>query len=181
MKLLSLIISLLISISVVAQTNKAQNNDCIYSKSTKSIKTTYPFNVATKIEVISYANRPKISKSTSTDSLIQNGAFIVSNPLDRIVLNKFQTDSLFAILYNYNFIEKNHRVVGDDCYEAKHAIIFYQNETAVAFIELCIDCKNKLKTSGIDFGEFCRDKFCILQSFFKFIGIKHEIYDEFCK
>ncbi|HEV7231374.1 MAG TPA: hypothetical protein VGO45_08610 [Bacteroidia bacterium] len=107
----------------------------------------------------------------STDSLIQMGVFIVINPVDRIILNKSQTDSLFSILYNYKPLDPGGN--STDCYEPRHAIVFYQNNRATAFIEICFECNRTIRTHGIDFGLFCSDKYSMLRNFFWFIGVQH--------
>jgi hypothetical protein len=105
--------------------------------------------------------------SIHNDELIKGGKFIVPKIHQRVILNKVQSDSIFSILVNVkSHVLVDSLSVGADCYNPQHSIVFYKNDLAVAFFEICFSCHGMRKSKGIEFGIFCFEKFCILERFF---------------
>jgi hypothetical protein len=154
---------------------------CVYAKTTKKLSETFPFNVADKIEVVSYTCRTCAKDYHDSDSLIVDNKFIVKNTQDKVTLTKSQIDSLFSILYNYKMKRKGNFVYEAACYMPRHSIVFYKNQKPISFLEICFECFNYRQTKNVDFGEFCDAKYCDLYKFFKSIGIKNGLIDEYCE
>jgi len=150
---------------------------CMYEKSDKDLLTTYPFSKADRIEVVSY---PMRKSAYLNSTLIINNKFIVKGIEDRIKLTDPQIDTLFSILFNYKLKSDKYGMPITDCYTPRHSILFYKNNKVFAFYEICFDCGGTRQTKDVDFGEFCIEKKCKLQKFFRSVGIKHEIMDDLC-
>jgi len=150
---------------------------CMYQKSDKQISTTYPFDKSDKIELVSYEDR---KDNHSNDDLIKDGKFVVPNILERKTLGRIQKDSLFAIFFNHKKMIKNSDEVRADCYDPHHSILFYEKGQLIAFYQICFMCGGTKQTKGIDFGEFCNEKLCMLQKFFKWNEVNEKIIDEMC-
>jgi hypothetical protein len=154
---------------------------CIYSPSNKKISATFPFNEAAEIEIVSYPMRDAYSrKGENKSELIRDSVFTVEGIEDRIKLSPAQIDTLFNILYNYKAKRYGNARSAADCYNPRHSIIFYKNNKAFAFLEVCLECQGTRQTNGTDFGDFCDTKMCILQKFFRKIGVQNEISDDMC-
>jgi len=165
------------------QTQKSDQYDpgetsCIYSKTAKKLTDTYPFDQADKIEIVSY---PVRSDAYSNDKLIVDSSFVVKGIKDRIVLTTQQSDSLFSILFDYKTKREGSVVPDADCYNPRHSIIFYHRTKPIAFLEVCLECGGTRHSKDTNFGVFCDDKMCMLQKFFKSIGVKNGITDELCQ
>lgn len=164
------------TISVI-QDDYSDAGYCIYEKSNKDILATYPFSKADKIEIVSYPMR----KSAYMNSrLIVDNKFIVEGIEDRIKLKGPQIDTLFSILFDYKLKSDKYGMPTADCYSPRHSILFYKDNKAFAFYEICFDCGGTRQTKDINFGEFCTEKTCKLQKFFRSVGVKHEIMDDLC-
>ncbi len=150
---------------------------CIYSKTDRSPDNTFPFNKADEIELVSYKSR---EDTLSDNDIINNGKFLISNIQQQTSLTAEQKDSLFSILFNYKIIRKGNTVSVSDCYSPQHSIIFYQKRQAVAFLEICFTCFQTRQTAGIDFGEFCDEKWCLLQKFFSLNKTGYGLDEELC-
>lgn len=156
---------------------------CTYNKTDKNPENTYPFDESDKIELVSYDTR---RDSYSNDELIQDGEFKFSKTAftkirQRIQLNKNQKDSLFSILFNYKKIRQGNVEPVADCYNPRHSIIFHKGGRAIAFLEICFECNGTRMTKYLDFGEFCEEKWCTLQKFFKVNGADFGLIDEMCE
>lgn len=155
---------------------------CAYAKTYKKPENIYPFDRSDKIELVSYDTR---RDSYSNDELIQDGKFTLSKSAltkieQRIRLDKTQSDSLFSILYNYKKIRHGNFESVADCYNPRHSIVFYQNGRAIAFLEICFTCNGTRQTKDVDFGEFCDEKWCVLQKFFEANKADYALFDEMC-
>jgi hypothetical protein len=175
---------------VTTKSTKAQNEtieeeveddyagECIYKKSGRQIAQTFPFSQSDKIELVSYKDR---EDRFLNDELIKDGTFIVPNISDRKQLDSQQIDSLFSILYNFKTKNNRNEEFGADCYEPHHSVVFYETGRAIAFYEICFSCGGTRQTPGTDFGQFCEEKLCMLQRFFRQAKIEKEIIDEMCE
>lgn len=150
---------------------------CIYRKYDKKSNVTYPFNKADKIEIVYYPFR---EDSYTNNELIKDNQFTVKNIKERIILNANQKEELFSILYDYTTKSEKFYVDSTpaDCYNPRHSIIFYSGDKVISYLEVCLECGGYKANSG--FGNFCSDKYCMLQHYFKSSGIKNGIIDEMC-
>jgi len=151
---------------------------CIYNKTEKKPESTIPFDKSDKVELVSYSAR---RDGYSNDELIQDGKFTVKEIKQRIKLNKMQIDSLFSILYNSKKIRQGNNESVADCYNPRHSVVFYQNGRGTAFLEVCFECCGKRTTKGLDFGEFCDEKWCTLQRFFEVNKADYGLHIEMCE
>jgi hypothetical protein len=138
---------------------------CGFHQSGKRPETTFPFSESDRIELVSYEAKPRLMKIHDNE-LVRDGKFIVPDIHQRVTLTKRKTDSLFSILYNFVPLTSPHSWAVPDCYEPHQAVVFYKNEKAFAFLEICFTCHQTRQTKGMDVGFFCSDKYCILERFF---------------
>lgn len=162
--------------------------ECIYKKDTTLKSNKFPFNISDKIKVISYkdynvvAVTEKSSEIYVPDSVIENGKVVVPNIYETITLNSQQIDSLYSILFNYKTKREGNVTTAMSCYVPRHSIIFYKKNKPIAFIEICFECEKIKKSNVIPYYfDFCSDKWCMLQNYFKWIGITKELTHLKCK
>lgn len=137
-------------------------SSCRFKKSKKTLTNTYPFSKSNKIELLAYSSR---EDALSNYNLIKDGKFMVGKIQQSTILDKSQTDSLFSILVNWPPKEKDYFNTQADCYDPHHCIVFYQDEIAIAFIEICFECNGIKESQGINFEEFCDEKWMLIKKF----------------
>jgi hypothetical protein len=164
-------------IDLTTQDETVFNGPCVFEK-TGEINNTFPFNASDKVELVSYECR---RDSYSNDNLIFNEQFSVVNIKQRVSLGKSQQDSVFSILYNYKPLPVGLDTLQADCYNPRHSIVFYEKSKAIAFFEICFECGGTRQSKGVDFGQFCPEKMCMLQTFFKTNGADFGVIDEMCE
>lgn len=142
-------------------------------------KDKFPVSSTDKIELVSYSSRPN---SYTDTSLIVDGKFKVEYIKQRVTLDKAQTDSLLSILYNVKPFPIGIDTTGlADCYNPRHSILFNKGNKTIAFLEVCFECGGTRQSKGVDFGQFCSEKMCMLQRFFKANKADFGIIDEICE
>jgi hypothetical protein len=161
---------------------KEPATNCFYNKATDSRQNTFPFNKASKIEIVSFDCLFKTSngklEQNQFDKITKDNKVISERIKEQIEINQLQTDSLFAVLYDYGGLNSTQA----DCYNPRHCIIFYEQGKIIAYLELCLECSGYRATKGISFGSFCDEKWCKLWQYFKSIGMKEgfDISDKMC-
>ncbi len=150
---------------------------CTYIQTGQKPANTHPFDKSDKVELVSYGTR---RDSYRNDELIRSGKFTVPEIQQRVRLNKTQRDSLFSILFKLKKIRKGNVESIADCYNPRHSIVFYQGGQAIAFLEVCFECNGTRQTKELYLGEFCDEKWCILQQFFKVNGADFGLINEIC-
>ena len=150
---------------------------CVYRKTEKKISNTFPFNSSNKIEIVFYYDRKDKIRNAE---LIKENKFIVDNIKERVILNENQKIELFHILYDYK-IKRIGNITATADYNPNHSIVFYSDNKAIAFLEIGLECGAVRHSKNADFGEFCDDKYCMLQTFFKKCGLKLGFWDIVCK
>lgn len=153
------------------------NGPCVFEKRAKQ-QSPFPFNNSDKIELVAYEPR---RDAYSNRDLIDKGVFSVNDIRQRVTLNNTQRDSLFSILYNFKPVPVGLDTMQADCYNPKHSIVFYEKSAAIAFFEICFECGGSKQSLGVDFGQFCPEKMCMLQNFFKSNKVGVGIIDELCQ
>ena len=154
----------------------------------------YPFSLAAKINVISFANRddeapPDFDDSTvvhkvlpqlphfSQSTPILNDTIATAYTIDNIQLTENQIDQLTDVLYNYNFSKKTtlFSVKELGCYYPRHAIVFLdESSKVITFIEICLECRHiETDLPPESLGVFCDGKYDLLKAFFVGVGIKY--------
>ncbi|RYD77711.1 MAG: hypothetical protein EOP53_12540 [Sphingobacteriales bacterium] len=148
---------------------------CFYQKNSASIDKTFPFSVADKIEVVSHLPPFSAQKIKSKNDSIQIDNYTIFGIKERIKLKKEQTDSLFSILYNFTNKSNTQRTM--DCDDPRHAVIFYAKSKPIAYIDICIECSQVHYPKQMEIPVFCDEKWKMLESYFKSIGIKSGFMD----
>jgi hypothetical protein len=131
----------------------------------------FPFNSATHVKLVSFEGILEKSIKKETDAPIDSTN---QNKLkDIITLNKKQIDSLTDILYNVGYRGKFYTIEEKNCYIPRNAILFVNSIGKIfAFIEICFECSgNRLSSKGIKTGDFCEQKYTLLQDFFTKMGV----------
>lgn len=153
------------------------NGPCVFERN-EEMKLTFPFSTSDKVELVSYECR---KDSYSNDNLISGDKFTVDNIKQRVTLDRSKRDSVYSILYNFRPSPVGQDTLQADCYNPRHSIVFYEKSKAVAFFEICFECGGTRQSPNVDFGQFCPEKMCILQNFFKTNGADFGIIDEMCE
>lgn len=158
------------------QSNKPENNTeeketfderekdtkCSFiSNSPKKISNTFPFNKITHIEAIHF-KLDKNFDSYKSAAEIMNNQLILRNIVSRYTLNQKENEKLFEVLYYY----KGNDAQMAKCYEPEHIFVFYENEKAIAFFEICFGCQNT-RQKNIEVNNLCKEKWSMLYDFFK--------------
>ena len=146
----------------------------------------YPFNKATKIQLISFNGYSYAGIDTSLKTLKNMPNLrmpICLVPANEVkILNMQQIDKLSSLFYNYDYIKKPN-IFGDiKCYEPRNGILFLDNNDKVfALIEICFDCeKMHLSNPKIKIGSDVSSlKIALIKSFFKNIGIEYGVTKKF--
>ena len=149
---------------------------CVFEQTDKVITKTYPFDQSDKVELISY--QPRCDGFENME-LIVNGRFSVKDIQERIELKEEQIDSLFSLLYNYKTGKSSNIYAVTDCYTPRHSIVFYKQEKAIAFIEICFECGQIKYSNGIEAGELCDEKWCKWWKFLQSNNIHFGMLDNY--
>jgi len=178
---LSLILLTLISFKAQTQEQCVRTTD----KKVEDILKDFPFNQAKRIKVVSFKSNkedivyeiPKIKGRVDLDKLFEVKT-----------LNRENTSTLLDLLVNINYIPitdpdlKNDSVETREvevtmCYLPRHAILFESNNGEVfGYIEICIECRNyKAYPDNMNIGDFCLEKYELLEDLFRNIGIVYGI------
>lgn len=154
------------------------NELCLYSKSKYSRDSIFPFNLADKIEIIAYdSNFFQAGRIHGLKKIKQSLSKNRYGITQRIILNSGQKDTLFSIFHDYK-AGNNSAIAVAACYEPHHAILFYNNNRLIEYLELCFACSRRYKIdSRSDFGPECGEKWCYLSEYFKKCGIKRDFTD----
>lgn len=177
----SLVLFTLILFNVQAQDECARTRN----KKTEDILKDFPFNQAKKIKVVSFKSKkedivyeiPKVHGQIDIERLHE-----IKNLSKR---NKYK---LLDLLVNVNYVPVTDSNLSNDsievreievmeCYTPRHAILF-ENELGQVFsyVEICIEClRVKTYPESLDIGEFCVEKYQLLENFFGEIGIVYGI------
>ncbi|TMI63529.1 MAG: hypothetical protein E6H07_12160 [Bacteroidetes bacterium] len=131
----------------------------------------YPFNKAAQVQIVSF-DKP--------DTLIEGKLPMKNKKVDYSQLKEIKTlekaeiDSLTDILYNNGYRGEFHMEMESLCYNPRNAILFADSTgKAFAFIELCFECQGyKTSSSAVKTGDFCDQKYKLIQTFFSKHGIE---------
>ncbi|PWV57013.1 hypothetical protein [Chitinophaga sp. S165] len=153
----------------------------------------YPFNTSDVVQFISFdlnglatiTADGEIKLNSSDPGLLEldtlTGNYISTvKPLsvkDVVSLTMSQIDTLTDILYNHGFAGPIYSSRSNECYSPRNAIIFRDNDgKALAFIELCFECKEtRLSDERISPGEMCDEKLDMIKTLFGKVGIRYGI------
>jgi len=162
---------------IVSQTERAEsdcNRNCQYryKYSVEERLKIYPFSKASKVQLVSFTKTPY----SGMNSLIplKNGRVDQAKLKESITLSNLQIDSLTSILYNVSYRGPFFTEVDVKCYNPRNAILFIDTTgKEFAFIELCFECmKHRLSSKRINPGDFCEQKYDLLENYFKDAGIR---------
>ncbi len=131
----------------------------------------YPFSEAEKIEIVSYPDRMNWDNHFDS-TIVVSGEIRFSKSLikERVVLN----DTLTEKLFRYLFIEECPLIdiTRSLCYQPRHAILFYNNESKIySYLEVCLEC-GKAEGNFL-YNEICDERTANLEHIFKQAGIKY--------
>lgn len=141
------------------------DSGCVYRKSDKTRSSVFPFSVADRIELVYFTDQGRQAV------FLREGRFTLPELRQRVRLTETQTDSLFSTLFDYSRKDSNALGTVVDCYGPEHAILFYRGDRPVAFLELCFTCRNFKTSENVYFGEFCREKMDMLETFFTVVNV----------
>lgn len=135
----------------------------------------YPFNKATRIELISFTDTGAI---LSIPLPVKDGRLDQSKIVDQKILHTAQINKLTDILFNVgrtpipNLKYTEH--VGSGCYVPRNGIVFLDsNERVFAYIEICFECQqHRFSSKRIKPWDDCEQKHDMLRHFFAELGIK---------
>ncbi|MES2486437.1 MAG: hypothetical protein V4581_10905, partial [Bacteroidota bacterium] len=138
----------------------------------KPLAETYPFDMASRVEVISYDFKPEDTENINNYKIVDGKLQIPSKKIiDRVVLNQKDIKELHSILYTDSCEEQSKA----DCYNPAHRLVFYDKKDRVfAYIELCLSCIDyRISADVVVPCGFCSAKAESLQYLFKEVGITH--------
>jgi hypothetical protein len=182
---------LLTSISNYGLAQDKEQDQCqrTGNKKTRDIKRNHPFDKATSIKIVSFKTLDKEVVEWEIPKV--NGQVDFTRLFEVKVLNKKQTAKLLDILININYIPLPVTKADDEsdeesivreikeslCYTPRHAILFENAKGQVfSYIEICIEClRYKTYPDTLEIGEFCADKYTMLEDFFRELGIVYGI------
>ena len=168
---------------IISQTEKAEsdsNRNCQYKYkySVEERLKIYPFSKASKVQLVSF-NKP-LSGARGSYIPLKNGRVDQTKLKEIITLSSKQIDSLTSILYNVSYRGAFFTEVDVKCYNPRNAILFIDaTGKDFAFIELCFECmKYRLSSKKINPGDFCEQKYDLLENYFKDAGISFGIIEK---
>ena len=150
-----------------------------------------PFKSAKKIEIVSFPfNAIVYFDSTAMREVyeendempMKNGELDMRVIKEKIKLDSSSTLSLMNILFNVGFRGKPIMAESISCYNPRHAVLFYDDKNSTkpyVYYEICFECQhfyvleNKERMDDkYKLGDFCDEKYKLLETLFKNIGIK---------
>lgn len=149
---------------------------CKSSAKQLNYKTQFPFSKAKYIEVLSYTNRFlwDTLEGTRSKEIIDSGKIRLNSKMiiDHIKLKSGQDSILFDALFGDHCPDKDIRMA--DCYFPRHAFVFYDHQdSAFAYIEVCLECHQYKVTNGTPFLGLCPERTEKIFSFLQSIGITY--------
>jgi hypothetical protein len=173
---------------VVAQ----QHCKCAFEKKAPKGTPFHLYSPETEIVVLSYKalyDTMKIKRNDGTiefqlvpahpNITIKSKKYSLPAAADSIILVPSQKEKLFKILHLYQIQQTKCTITNSNCYQPHHLILFYQKKKIVAFIEICFSCYGNI-SKGISYSLFaCAEKYDLLKNFFKEIGIKRHLKNEY--
>jgi hypothetical protein len=158
----------------------SNNSDCLYQDNSSKLKTIFPFSEADKIEVVAFGfdieARVRIKNDVFQLMAVPRMGDTTSKKNRNItlkdikVLNEQEVKMLFSILFDYQTPDGNSVAAG--CYEPHHAILFYKEDKAIDFLELCFHCRNYSNSEKDSFKGFCLETYNRLEGFVSATGIE---------
>lgn len=143
----------------------------------------YPFNAATKIQMISWGERVDTTygefDSYQYSFAKKNDTVCYSKCKEIITLNKKQIDQLSFLMYNIGMKDTKAGLSVNSCYNPRNAIIFLDKKGKILeYIELCFECQQVRFSKNANLGLRCAQKLDLLKALFRKVGIKHGILNE---
>jgi hypothetical protein len=138
---------------------------------TKEINERFPFFAQTAtIKLTSFRNENPEEHDAELPR--KKGKINMRKMHEVVTLNKDLTDKLLDLLINYDNPSDNNGVIL--CYEPRNAIIFCDRENEIiGAVEICFECHRfKAEPPNLPLGQFCNEKFDVLQGFFRSAGIQ---------
>lgn len=153
-----------------------KDDDCIFTNklNLQQRLKKYPFSKAVRIVAVSY-HAPMPYDLENTGLHIKDQILDTTRVLEIKTLNPRQIARLTNIIYNTDYKRKYivNTVMEGGCFEPRNALIFYDKKGKVFdYIEMCFQCLHARSASDkITIGTACSQKYDLLKSFFKSIGI----------
>ncbi len=171
------------TIDVTPQVNKISKGDsiesgnCTYLNKYNLVKrlSFYPFNKAMKVKLIAFTHK-NTDEHIGAGRLVENEKVAYSRIDEIKTLTPTQIDSLTDIIYNIGFIPTEiPTIAGARCYIPRNGILFIdENYQVFEWIEICFQCMQHTSSNKeINLEEMCRQKYKLLQSFFRKSGIEY--------
>lgn len=131
----------------------------------------YPFNEAKQVWVVSFEKK---SSDLENHLPMQNDTVCINRLHEIKVLNLQQVDTLTNILFNIGYKGKIIYNTAPACYNPYNAILFIDEKGSVfEWLEIYFECGYfNVSSEKMELGEFCREKYAMLEKIFKDWGIK---------
>lgn len=150
-----------------------------------------PFKSAKKVEIVSFPfNGTVYFDSTAMMKVFEpkegmpmkDGELDMSFVKEKITLDSSSTLSLMNTLFNVGFRGKPMMIEDMKCYTPRHAVLFYDDKNSskpYVYYEICFECQHfyvledkKRMHDKYKLGDFCDEKYKLLETVFRNIGIK---------
>ncbi len=149
-----------------------------YGQRLKSVKKHEAYSWVKKIIFISFKN----SDSTDKTPYLKDEKIDNETVTEQHLLTQEETDSLFNIIYGYNYTTYPSKILVFECKRPENAILYLDKDDKVVFsINICFSgtghqiwtSRNFKGTHTTTFGDTCFGKYEILARLFRSAGIKN--------
>ena len=105
-----------------------------------------------KIRLVSYSEHRKEAEKTDIIKLVNDSIEIPKvQIIDNVVLDNLFSDKILKILSSKDYNDCSYA----DCYQPRHILLFYKNNSIVDFYEFCASCGGSRQSKGIKVSDIC--------------------------
>lgn len=123
-----------------------------------------------KIRLVSYSEHRKEAEKTDIIKLVNDSIEIPKvQIIDNIVLDNLFSDKILKILSSKDYKDCSYA----DCYQPRHVLLFYKNNSIVDFYEFCASCGGSRQSKGIKVSDICSEQGIQLVKVFKEMKLKN--------
>ena len=123
-----------------------------------------------KIRLVSYSEHRKEAEKTDIIKLVNDSIEIPKvQIIDNVVLDNLFSDKILKILSSKDYNDCSYA----DCYQPRHILLFYKNNSIVDFYEFCASCGGSRQSKGIKVSDICSEQGIQLIKVFKEMKLKN--------